>query len=81
MQCEFSRLTPEERQRRLSNRLCLYCGSPGHILRTCPTRPHPEESDRSSRGGFYHAQRGYPGRPYEHPASTPGKGVDAVSHG
>ncbi|KAI2644234.1 Transposon Tf2-6 polyprotein [Labeo rohita] len=29
----------EERERRLRNNLCLYCGQAGHIRATCPTRP------------------------------------------
>ncbi|KAK3560466.1 hypothetical protein QTP86_009626 [Hemibagrus guttatus] len=35
-------LTPAERQRRLTQNLCLYCGAPGHAIPTCPIRPpHP----------------------------------------
>ena len=35
-------LTNQERQRRRANNLCLYCGNPDHIVRTCPVRPaHP----------------------------------------
>lgn len=29
-------LSPEEKQRRRANNLCLYCGQPGHIARACP---------------------------------------------
>ena len=32
-------LTDEEKQRRRANRLCLYCGGPGHIAIHCPHRP------------------------------------------
>ncbi|KAL0158889.1 hypothetical protein M9458_046965 [Cirrhinus mrigala] len=39
MQIRFTRLTPEERERRMRLRLCLYCGKPGHLRSTCPTRP------------------------------------------
>ncbi|ROL48577.1 Retrotransposon-derived protein PEG10 [Anabarilius grahami] len=39
MQVESSRLTPTERQRRLTQNLCLYCRLPGHVLSSCPTRP------------------------------------------
>ncbi|KAK3508059.1 hypothetical protein QTP70_011854 [Hemibagrus guttatus] len=31
-----SHLTPAERQRRLTQNLCLYCGAPGHALPKCP---------------------------------------------
>ncbi|KAK3531831.1 hypothetical protein QTP70_029712 [Hemibagrus guttatus] len=34
-----SHLTPAERQRRLAQNLCLYCGSPGHAISACPIRP------------------------------------------
>ncbi|ROL54940.1 Retrotransposon-derived protein PEG10 [Anabarilius grahami] len=39
MDVEYSRLTPSERQRRLTLHLCLYCGAPGHIISACPIRP------------------------------------------
>lgn len=39
MQLGRSRLTPEEREQRMRDRLCLYCGKPGHHIRACPTRP------------------------------------------
>ncbi|KAL0157255.1 hypothetical protein M9458_048501, partial [Cirrhinus mrigala] len=39
MQIGTTRLTIEERQRRIRNHLCLYCGEAGHIRATCPTRP------------------------------------------
>ena len=32
-------LSEEEKQRRRANRLCLYCGEPGHIAVNCPHRP------------------------------------------
>ena len=32
-------LSEEEKQRRRANRLCLYCGGPGHIAINCPHRP------------------------------------------
>ncbi|OMH78677.1 Retrotransposon-derived protein PEG10 [Zancudomyces culisetae] len=32
-------ITPEERQRRRDNNLCLYCGNPDHIIAICPRRP------------------------------------------
>lgn len=39
MQLGRMRLTLEERQRRLREGLCIYCGQAGHILLNCPTRP------------------------------------------
>ncbi|KAL0164214.1 hypothetical protein M9458_039967, partial [Cirrhinus mrigala] len=39
MQVGATKLTTEERERRLRNNLCLYCGQAGHIRSTCPTRP------------------------------------------
>uniref|UniRef100_A0A3B3YPV0 CCHC-type domain-containing protein n=1 Tax=Poecilia mexicana TaxID=48701 RepID=A0A3B3YPV0_9TELE len=37
MQIGQARLTPEERQRRMRAKLCLYCGGAGHFLADCPT--------------------------------------------
>jgi hypothetical protein len=34
-------LSAEERQYRMTNRLCLYCGGPGHLAIGCPVRPVP----------------------------------------
>ncbi|KAL0186760.1 hypothetical protein M9458_018430, partial [Cirrhinus mrigala] len=39
MQIDSTRLSREERNRRLLNGLCLYCGEPGHRIRQCPVRP------------------------------------------
>lgn len=39
MQTDSYRLTPAERQRRLTQGLCLYCGSSGHMILACPLRP------------------------------------------
>uniref|UniRef100_A0A8C2GHW3 Gypsy retrotransposon integrase-like protein 1 n=1 Tax=Cyprinus carpio TaxID=7962 RepID=A0A8C2GHW3_CYPCA len=39
MLLDSNHLTRTERQRRLTQNLCLYCGSPGHVLSTCPIRP------------------------------------------
>ncbi|KAK3506714.1 hypothetical protein QTP70_016251, partial [Hemibagrus guttatus] len=42
MQLGTTRLNPAERQRRLTQSLCLYCGDPGHALPVCPIRlPRP----------------------------------------
>ncbi|KAH6557144.1 hypothetical protein KP509_1Z131700 [Ceratopteris richardii] len=34
----FQPLTLEEKQRRRVNKLCLYCGNPGHIAINCPNK-------------------------------------------
>ncbi|KAL0185638.1 hypothetical protein M9458_017308 [Cirrhinus mrigala] len=39
MQIGRTHLTEEERERRLRDHLCLYCGQPGHIRASCPIRP------------------------------------------
>ncbi|KAI2661113.1 Transposon Tf2-8 polyprotein [Labeo rohita] len=39
MQIDSTRLSRAERNRRIMNGLCLYCGQPGHRLRQCPIRP------------------------------------------
>lgn len=38
MQIDRTRLTPEERQRRIESRCCLYCGQPGHFISRCPVK-------------------------------------------
>jgi len=38
MQMGRARLPPEERQRRMREGRCLYCGELGHLVATCPTR-------------------------------------------
>lgn len=39
MQIGRTHLSAEERERRIRNRLCLYCGQAGHLRAECPTRP------------------------------------------
>lgn len=39
MQLGFTNLTPEERERRMHQHLCLYCGQSGHRRLSCPVRP------------------------------------------
>lgn len=38
MQIGRSRLSPQERERRLKRGLCFYCGGEGHLLRLCPAK-------------------------------------------
>ncbi|KAL0186270.1 hypothetical protein M9458_017940, partial [Cirrhinus mrigala] len=47
MQLGTTKLTLEERERRLRGNLCLYCGQPGHIRATCPTRPPRQPTSMS----------------------------------
>ncbi|KAI2657028.1 Transposon Tf2-6 polyprotein [Labeo rohita] len=49
MQLGTTRLSVEERERRIRNHLCLYCGEAGHIRATCPTRPPRPSSSVSAR--------------------------------
>lgn len=39
MQLGRMKLSLAERERRVRNRLCIYCGQPGHFLATCPQLP------------------------------------------
>ncbi len=39
MQTDQNHLSATERQRRIQQKLCLYCGEEGHLLHTCPVRP------------------------------------------
>ncbi len=39
MQADAYHISAEERDRRIAQRLCLYCGEPGHLRNTCPSRP------------------------------------------
>lgn len=39
MQVDYTRLSQEERRRRIARGLCLYCGQSGHHIDRCPTRP------------------------------------------
>ncbi|ROL42267.1 Retrotransposon-derived protein PEG10 [Anabarilius grahami] len=50
MQIDKSRLSPAERQRRLTQGLCLYCGHPGHFRAECPTRPVRSMEPESKQG-------------------------------
>ncbi len=44
MQVGVTRLSSEERERRMRNHLCLYCGLSGHLRATCPTRPSSQDN-------------------------------------
>jgi hypothetical protein len=38
-QAQHKALDPQEKQRRKDNNLCTYCGSEGHWIKDCPTKP------------------------------------------
>ena len=40
MQLGRSRLSPEVREQRFRERLSLYCGGNGHLIRSCPVHPN-----------------------------------------
>src|SRR5882724_5622967 len=42
------KLTPQERQHRLDNKLCLFCGTSGHITKDCPTSTPASSKARAS---------------------------------
>ncbi len=54
MQLGFTHLSTGERERRMHNNLCLYCGLPGHLRASCPTRPprNPPSASRTSTISF-----------------------------
>ena len=43
----FQPLTDAQRQHRRDNGLCLYCGTPGHVIRHCPMRDPRHQSHRA----------------------------------
>src|SRR5467141_1237421 len=43
------KLTPQERQRRLDNKLCLFCGTSGHVAKDCPKSTSASSKARVSK--------------------------------
>ena len=43
------KLTPEERQRRFANNLCLFCGGAGHTASTCPKKTSAATKGRAAQ--------------------------------
>ena len=43
MQIDRTRLTSVERQRRISAKACLYCGTVGHFIATCPVKDNARQ--------------------------------------
>ena len=50
MQIGRTHLSPEERERRILSRACLYCGQMGHFLSGCPSRPGKGAGSPVTRG-------------------------------
>ncbi len=48
MQLGYTHLSPEERERRIRQHLCLYCGQASHLRASCPTRLPPCNSSMVS---------------------------------
>ncbi len=48
MQVDINHISSEERNRRITHHLCLYCGEPGHLRNTCPSRPNIDPVTRVS---------------------------------
>src|SRR5882672_10425815 len=42
------KLMPQERQRRLDNKLCLFCGTSGHVAKDCPKSTSASSKARAS---------------------------------
>ena len=42
------KLKPEERQRRMDNKLCLRCGEAGHVVSDCPRTSKPKPKGRAA---------------------------------
>ncbi|CAJ1055560.1 hypothetical protein D5F01_LYC06661 [Xyrichtys novacula] len=50
MQLGRAKLTPEERQQRLDNHLCIYCAGKGHYLAQCPAVPKGQAHQQAGGG-------------------------------
>ena len=61
-------LTEAEKQRRRANRLCLYCGGPGHIAITCPHKPRRQVNQVSASDKFDYSSLDKPNT-LSHPSS------------
>lgn len=52
MHIGVTRLSSGERERRMRNHLCLYCGFPGHLRASCPTRPTSKDTTTVSSSPY-----------------------------
>ncbi len=58
MQLGRTRLSPSERDRRMRERCCLYCGLYGHFRSACPSfqkTPSPVQARKDCNGSFTHS--------------------------
>jgi hypothetical protein len=51
MQLDRARLSPTERLRKLSTKSCLYCGTTGHYISTCPLKDQAHQVGTSTLVG------------------------------
>jgi len=55
------KLTKEEREQRIKDGVCLYCGKKGHFARECPAKKYRQSSTHAVRGdasrGLVHEER------------------------
>ncbi len=49
LQVGHARISPEKKDRRYHQNLCLYCGQTGHVKISCPTRPKQHASSAVSQ--------------------------------
>jgi len=43
---QFSPLSTDEKKRRVEQKLCLYCGQPGHVAKDCPVKFHRSQNSK-----------------------------------
>jgi hypothetical protein len=46
------KLSPEERQKRIAEGRCLYCGGFGHLALSCPAKPNSGNTLRANETAF-----------------------------
>jgi hypothetical protein len=51
-QVRYRKLTPEERQKRINNGECLYCGEKGHQANACPNKANKFKKKETAQVSF-----------------------------